>query len=120
MTYLSTPRLKLDRQFVFDLNDVIGQLQVAVFTQDEHKHLAGALIVDHLYEYHYLDVDGFLSLPQREHQRILELGKSGGNVLHALHSGLWHAFRLMSFHVHNARHFSASLKHNVLTVKVYN
>jgi hypothetical protein len=120
MTYLSTPRLKLDRQFVFDLSDVIGQLEVVMFNQEEQRHLASALIVDHLYEYHFLDVDDFLSLPQREHRRLQEMANLGGYYLHAIHSGLWHAFRTMSFHVHNARHFHASLKHNVLTVKVYN
>jgi hypothetical protein len=112
--------LRLVKRYVFDLNDVVAELQAVTDLSPEERELAKAWIINHLYEMHYLDVDLIHDLPWRRGNDVRGIEKRGGRYIHALNSSLWHLFREMSSHICNSEFFDASFRHNVLSVAVYN
>jgi hypothetical protein len=112
--------LRLVKRYVYDLNDVVAELQNMFDLSPEERELARAWIIDHLYQMHYLDVDLIQDLPLRCSNVVHRLEVRGGRYTPSLQSSLWHLFKDMALDVCNSEFFNASFRHNVLSVAVYN
>lgn len=118
MTFFHPGQSRSERQYVFDLGDVIGTLQSMVFPQ-EQRYLAKAFIVEHLHEFHFMDTHELPGLPLRHRDAVRRMSQRGGAFVRVLNQRLWRTFYPMTFDVAYAWRVDASFKHNVLTVKVY-
>jgi hypothetical protein len=106
---------QLVKRYVFDLNEVVGDLKTALQLSDEQTELARAWVIEHLREYHYLDV-GLFNEPAQE---VKAVERRCPRFVDALNRSLYRLFVNMACHTCNAEFFDLSLRHDVLQVAVY-
>jgi len=107
--------VQLVKRYVFDLNDVVGELKTILQLNDEQSELARAWVVEHLREYHYLDVQLFADVDNV----VRSASHRSPRYVDALNRSLYGLFARMAYHTSNAEFFDLTLRHNVLQVAVY-
>ena len=107
--------VNLVKRYVFDLNEVVEDLKGTLSLTEEQTELARAWVIEHLREFHYLDVDTF----PRKGREITDVSRRCPRYVDALNRSLYGLFSPMAWHTFNTEFFDLSFRHDILSVDIY-
>ena len=108
----------LVKRYVYDLHDAVGLLHAAGnFPRDDPRPMAWVL--DHLREYHFLDISDISHLVHNVYPTTREVDQRCGRLTHGCTQRLYRLFKPMAFEAAEATFLDMRVHCGILTVQLY-